>query len=70
MKKVTHRFKKFNMESSDDMEEYNELLNNPLVHITHRELLVEKVVHMGDKGKVISHEDRPNYLVHWEEQVL
>lgn len=69
MKKTVRRFKKFNLYDPEDEREYNELLNDPLVNVTERELIDEKTIHSDGEGGSRT-EIRPIYLVHWEEQVL
>lgn len=69
MKRTQSRFKRFYIDDMADMQEYNELINDPLVNITLRELLDEKTTTHDNDGNSRT-EIRPTYLIHWEEQVL
>lgn len=57
------------MDTDMDMIEYNELINDPLVNITNREIMDEKTITSDSEGNSRT-EIRPTFLIHWEEQTL
>lgn len=70
MIKVHRRFKKFQTTDARDMDEYEEVLNNPLCTITDKVLEKEKRQEYNDNGNLIQQQEIIYFLVHWEEKLL
>jgi len=68
--KNVRKTKKFNTDNIRDLEEYDEILNNPLCSIIseRREKLTTKI--MDDEGKMIGQNDKMILVVTWDEKIL
>lgn len=64
MKRKTRKHDRFYIDDRKDMEEYEEIINDPLCVIISREKLMEKTIRTDNDGNT-STEIRPTYLVHW-----
>lgn len=70
MRKVIRKFKRFLVDEPADLEEYNEIINDPFCHITDRDIQLEETSHYNDEGQLARKEKRTTMLVHWEERQL
>lgn len=66
MKRSTKRFRRFYIDDVTDMEDYNDIINDPFCTIILRESMDEKTITSDNEGNSRT-EIRPTYLVHWEE---
>jgi hypothetical protein len=69
MKRTRNFHKRFYIDNEVDMDEYQELFNDPLIHIIKVEMLDEKTITHDNEGNTRT-EIRPTYMVHWEESIL
>lgn len=69
MKRTTKQFRRFYIDQTEDMLEYNEILNDPMCTITEKELMMEKTITSDGEGNTTT-TITPTYLVHWEELKL
>ena len=70
MQRTVRKFKRFRVDDVEDLKEYNEILDDPLCHITDRDVQVEETMHFDDEGKLSRKEKRTTFLVHWEEKII
>ncbi len=70
MIKVERKFKKFRTDDTEEMIEYNQILNDPLCTITDKILEKEKRQEYNDRGNLIQQQDIIYFMVHWEEKIL
>lgn len=70
MIKVKRRFKKFQTDDPAQMEEYEQIINNPLCCVIEKVIEKERDQEYNDRGNLIRQRDILFFLVHWEEKVL
>jgi hypothetical protein len=71
MYSVSRSFKKFNIDNSEDVSEYEEILNDPLCTIiTERIEKVREETYDGDTGMRTSSKEELWKLVTWDEKIL
>ena len=64
------RFKQFQLDNSDDMAEYEKILNDPLCTVMEKENFKVTEKTFSDRGVLTNITERVYYLVHWEERIL
>ena len=69
MKLKKNRFQRFYIDDPADMQEYNDLLEDPFCTITEKEVIMEKTITTDGEGNS-STQIRPTYVVHWQERIL
>ena len=70
MLRVRRQFKRFRTDDTNEMKDYENLLNNPLCSIIEKTLEKEKEQEYNDRGNLIRQQDVLYYLVHWEERLV
>jgi len=68
--RVRRQFKRFRTDDTNEMKDYENLLNNPLCSIIEKTLEKEKEQEYNDRGNLIRQQDVLYYLVHWEERLV
>ena len=70
MERTKSYFKRFRIDEPGDLEEYQEIVGDPLCHITDKVIQLEENKVFGEDGQLLRIEKFTTYLVSWEEKVI
>lgn len=70
MYSTKHKTKKFDTDDEDELEEYDEILNNPLCTIVSERKEKLKMEDYDNEGNMIHMEEHIILVVTWDEKIL
>ncbi len=70
MIRTKKKFAKFRLDNEEHIKRYQDLLDDPMIEITEREIEKEKLNEYNDRGQLTRSIERLYYLIHWSEKLV